>query len=61
MPTACARNLEAIVREEHHRLVALIADGRAPEAAQLMRDHITHSLTATTISALEDRESHRHH
>ncbi|TMU93445.1 FCD domain-containing protein [Streptomyces sp. DASNCL29] len=44
----------------YHRLVALIADGRAPDAAQLMRDHITHSLTATAISALEDRESHRH-
>ncbi|WP_413808282.1 GntR family transcriptional regulator [Streptomyces sp. OE57] len=46
--------------EEHHRLVVLIADGRAAEAGQLMRDHITHSLTATAISALEDRESHRH-
>ncbi|MFG2732962.1 GntR family transcriptional regulator [Streptomyces canus] len=45
--------------EEHHRLVALIVDGQAAEAAQLMRHHITHSLTATAISALEDLEGHR--
>ncbi|GGS51966.1 GntR family transcriptional regulator [Streptomyces griseoviridis] len=45
--------------EEHHRLVDLVEDGRATEAAQLMRDHITHSLTATAISALEDREGVR--
>ncbi|MFI6083857.1 GntR family transcriptional regulator [Streptomyces sp. NPDC051217] len=45
--------------QEHHRLVALIVDGQAAEAAQLMRGHITHSLTATAISALEDRESHQ--
>jgi DNA-binding FadR family transcriptional regulator len=42
--------------QEHHQLVTLIVDGRATEAAQLMRGHITHSLTATAISALEDRE-----
>jgi DNA-binding GntR family transcriptional regulator len=47
--------------QEHHRLVALVVDGQSSEAAQLMRDHITHSLTATAISALEDRESHQHH
>ncbi|MFJ9033020.1 GntR family transcriptional regulator [Streptomyces sp. NPDC102274] len=45
--------------QEHHRLVALIVDGQAAQAAQLMCDHITNSLTATAISALEDRESHR--
>ncbi|MER8162389.1 GntR family transcriptional regulator [Streptomyces sp. NPDC094472] len=45
--------------EEHHRLVALVVDGRAVEAGKLMRDHIAHSLTATAISALENRESHR--
>ncbi|MFJ3981213.1 GntR family transcriptional regulator [Streptomyces fungicidicus] len=45
--------------QEHHKLVGLIEDGRAAEAAQLMRDHITHSLTATAISALEDREGVR--
>ncbi|MEU0837906.1 GntR family transcriptional regulator [Streptomyces sp. NPDC005962] len=42
--------------QEHHQLVSLVEEGRAAEAAQLMRDHITHSLTATAISALEDRE-----
>ncbi|WP_395577025.1 GntR family transcriptional regulator [Streptomyces sp. BK79] len=45
--------------QEHHQLVDLIEDGRAAEAAQLMRDHITHSLTANAISALEDREGVR--
>ncbi|MFH8452887.1 GntR family transcriptional regulator [Streptomyces fungicidicus] len=45
--------------QEHHKLVDLIEDGRAAEAAQLMRDHITHSLTATAISALEGREGVR--
>lgn len=45
--------------QEHHQLVSLIVDGRATEAAQLMRGHITHSLTATDISALEDREGSR--
>ncbi|MBQ0885435.1 GntR family transcriptional regulator [Streptomyces sp. RM72] len=45
--------------QEHHQLVDLIEDGRAAEAAQLMRDHITHSLTANAISALEDREGAR--
>ncbi|CAM5508899.1 hypothetical protein STENM223S_03073 [Streptomyces tendae] len=44
--------------EEHRRLVDLVVDGRADQAAQLMRDHITNSLTATAISALEDRETH---
>ncbi|MEU3983455.1 GntR family transcriptional regulator [Streptomyces sp. NPDC026672] len=43
--------------EEHHRLVDLVEEGRAAEAARLMRDHITHSLTATAISALENREN----
>ncbi|MFV2175921.1 GntR family transcriptional regulator [Actinomadura sp. LOL_016] len=43
--------------QEHHRLVELIIDQEAAQAAQLMRDHITHSLTATAISALEDRET----
>lgn len=42
--------------QEHHQLVDLIEDGRTTEAARLMRDHITHSLTVTAISALEDRE-----
>ncbi|CAM5260255.1 hypothetical protein STENM327S_03183 [Streptomyces tendae] len=45
--------------QEHHRLVDLVEDGRAADAAQLMRDHITHSLTATAISALENREGAR--
>lgn len=45
--------------QEHHRLVDLIEAGRPADAAQLMRDHITHSLTAPAISALEDRESTR--
>ncbi|MGW6007581.1 GntR family transcriptional regulator [Streptomyces sp. NPDC055210] len=45
--------------EEHHQLVDLIEAGRADDAARLMRDHITHSLTATAISALEDREGVR--
>lgn len=45
--------------EEHQQLVSLIVDGRAAEAAQLMRGHITHSLTATAFSALEDREGMR--
>ncbi|MFI1758447.1 GntR family transcriptional regulator [Streptomyces sp. NPDC020571] len=43
--------------QEHHQLVDLIDHGQAVEAAELMRNHITHSLTATAISALEDRES----
>ena len=43
--------------EEHQRLVDLIVDGKAAQAAQLMRDHITNSLTATAISALEDLEN----
>lgn len=43
--------------EEHQRLVDLIVDGEAAQAAQLMRDHITNSLTATAISALEDLEN----
>lgn len=43
--------------QEHHQLVDLIEAGRADDAARLMRDHITHSLTATAISALEDREN----
>ncbi|MFE7028976.1 GntR family transcriptional regulator [Streptomyces sp. NPDC057621] len=42
--------------QEHHQLVDLVEAGRADDAARLMRDHITHSLTATAISALEDRE-----
>jgi DNA-binding GntR family transcriptional regulator len=45
--------------EHAEQLVSLIVDGRATEAAQLMRGHITHSLTATAISALEDREGNR--
>ncbi|MEU5893947.1 GntR family transcriptional regulator [Streptomyces sp. NPDC047461] len=42
--------------QEHHQLVDLIEAGQAEEAGRLMRDHITHSLTATAISALEHRE-----
>ncbi|MFJ5838015.1 GntR family transcriptional regulator [Streptomyces shenzhenensis] len=42
--------------EEHHRLVEFIVDREADRAARLMRDHISHSLTASAISALEDRE-----
>ncbi|MEB8338097.1 GntR family transcriptional regulator [Streptomyces endophyticus] len=42
--------------EEHRRLVDLIVDGQADQAAQLMHDHIANSLTATAISALEGRE-----
>jgi DNA-binding GntR family transcriptional regulator len=42
--------------QEHHQLVDLIDNGQAAEASELMRNHITHSLTATAISALEDRE-----
>ncbi|MGW3564635.1 GntR family transcriptional regulator [Streptomyces sp. NPDC000941] len=44
--------------DEHHQLVELIVDRQAAEAAQLMRDHITHSLTATAIRALEESEGH---
>jgi DNA-binding GntR family transcriptional regulator len=43
--------------EEHRRLVDLIVDGEAEQARRLMRDHIANSLTATAISALEERES----
>ncbi|WP_370656943.1 hypothetical protein [Streptomyces sp. NBS 14/10] len=39
-------------------MVELIVNRQAVEAAQLMRDHITHSLTATAISALEESEGH---
>lgn len=45
--------------QEHHDLVELIKDGQAAEAAQLTRDHVTHSLTATAITALEDREGNQ--
>ncbi|GHH78098.1 GntR family transcriptional regulator [Streptomyces sulfonofaciens] len=41
---------------EHHRIATLVIDGDGEEAARLMRDHITMSLTASAISALEDRE-----
>ncbi|WP_405188762.1 hypothetical protein [Streptomyces anulatus] len=41
--------------QEQHRLVGLLVDGQAP---QLMRDHNTKSLTATAISALDDRKDH---
>ncbi|MFJ8828192.1 GntR family transcriptional regulator [Streptomyces sp. NPDC102467] len=43
--------------EEHHRLVDLVVDGQADQAAQLMYDHIANSLTATAISALEEHEN----
>ncbi|GHJ34778.1 GntR family transcriptional regulator [Streptomyces sp. TS71-3] len=42
--------------DEHHRIAALVVDGAAEAAGRLMRDHITMSLTASAISALEDRE-----
>jgi DNA-binding GntR family transcriptional regulator len=45
--------------QEHHQLVDLIEARRPADAARLMRDHILHSLTATAISALEDREGAR--
>lgn len=45
---------QALYRASHNDM-----DGHAAEAAQLMRGHITHSLTATAISALEDREGMR--
>lgn len=45
--------------DEHHRIAALVVDGHPAEAERLMRDHITMSLTATAISALEDREERR--
>ncbi|MGW7282727.1 GntR family transcriptional regulator [Streptomyces sp. NPDC054844] len=45
--------------QEHHQLVDLVEEGRGVEAGRLMREHITHSLTATAISALEDREGAR--
>ncbi|AKZ59038.1 GntR family transcriptional regulator [Streptomyces ambofaciens ATCC 23877] len=45
--------------QEHHQLVDLVEEGRSVEAGRLMREHITHSLTATAISALEDREGAR--
>ena len=44
--------------EEHSRLVALIVAGEASQAAQLMREHVSNSLTATAVSALEGREGH---
>lgn len=39
---------------EHHRLAALIEDGRGAEAGRLLREHIRHSLTPAAIGALED-------
>jgi DNA-binding GntR family transcriptional regulator len=47
--------------EEHHRLVELIVNREASRAARLMRDHVAHSLTATAIGALEDREGRPRH
>ncbi|GAA3726277.1 GntR family transcriptional regulator [Streptomyces tremellae] len=44
--------------DDHHRLVDLVAARCSGEAADLMRTHVAHSLTATAISALEDREEH---
>ncbi|MGP4020496.1 GntR family transcriptional regulator [Saccharopolyspora sp. 5N708] len=43
--------------DEHHQLLELILAGDGPSAAQLMRDHITRSLTASAINALEQREN----
>ncbi|MFF3207690.1 FCD domain-containing protein [Streptomyces sp. NPDC002962] len=43
--------------QEHHQFVALIVDGHAAEAGQLMRGRTTDRLTATAISAPEDHES----
>ncbi|MFI6344347.1 GntR family transcriptional regulator [Streptomyces sp. NPDC050560] len=42
--------------DEHHRLVDLVVEGRARDASRLMRAHVANSLTASAISALEDRE-----
>ncbi|MDT0541409.1 MULTISPECIES: hypothetical protein [Streptomyces] len=47
--------------EGGHRAAQGLRGGCQPpaaEAAQLMRDHITYSLTATAISALEESEGH---
>ncbi|MFC3961455.1 GntR family transcriptional regulator [Nocardia jiangsuensis] len=42
---------------EHHRLFDLVVAGDGPAAAALMRSHITESLTAAAIRALQDREN----
>lgn len=41
---------------EHHELLELVVAGDAPGAGVLMREHVERSLTATAISALEERE-----
>ena len=38
---------------EHHEMLDLVVAGRGAEVAQLMRQHIRHSLTASAIRALE--------
>ncbi|MCI2416629.1 GntR family transcriptional regulator [Saccharopolyspora sp. K220] len=43
--------------EEHHQILELVLAGDGPGAAQLMRDHITRSLTASAINELEQREN----
>lgn len=42
--------------DEHHQLFELVVAGDGPGAADLMRRHITESLTASAINALEERE-----
>ncbi|WP_327097565.1 GntR family transcriptional regulator [Nocardia vinacea] len=41
---------------EHHQLFDLVVAGDGPAAADLMRRHITESLTAAAIRELEERE-----
>lgn len=40
--------------DEHHQLLELVRSGDGPGAAALMREHITQSLTASAIDALEE-------
>lgn len=42
--------------QEHHQIFDLVVAGDAAGAGQLMREHITRSLTASAINALEKRE-----
>jgi DNA-binding GntR family transcriptional regulator len=42
---------------QHHQILQLIVAQNRAAAAELARDHIANSLTASVTGALEDRES----
>ena len=42
---------------QHHQILELIVAQNRAAAAELARDHIANSLTASVTGALEDRES----